>query len=327
MKINIYGIGRSGTKAIQLYLATVLAETYIPVRLNYEPYLYNSRLLGTHNHRAVGFHFQDPHLCADPARLSAAHRHFWQDLTTQSAPDEAIISKCIRANGRAAAIDALTRPNFSILVVRKLGAVLRSCKSKGFNLHSVGVRFEFSIWSTFEREIADDPEYRELAADSRALDTDLYRNAMYWYFANKYALQHATPDLHVINFSALSTRLPEIVDAAGLLPHAAPPLDKARFEGNLIHSNRLLINEGTADNRWAYRVNKALFLLSAANWPATAYRPTTVGDRVQLLDDPPAAARTGRNKSAPPALGLTDREHQFVDALDTRLRQHFPALA
>ena len=37
MKVNIYGVGRSGTKAVQLYIAYLLARKFVKVWVNYEP--------------------------------------------------------------------------------------------------------------------------------------------------------------------------------------------------------------------------------------------------------------------------------------------------
>ena len=38
MHISIYGVGRSGTKAIQLYLSYLLAQKHGQVWINFEPY-------------------------------------------------------------------------------------------------------------------------------------------------------------------------------------------------------------------------------------------------------------------------------------------------
>ena len=45
MKINIFGVGRSGTKGIQMYLTLCMLERFKKIGINYEPFLWHDILL------------------------------------------------------------------------------------------------------------------------------------------------------------------------------------------------------------------------------------------------------------------------------------------
>jgi hypothetical protein len=45
-KVAIFSVGRSGSKALQLYIGTGLAKEYGTVRVNYEPFMYAEKSLG-----------------------------------------------------------------------------------------------------------------------------------------------------------------------------------------------------------------------------------------------------------------------------------------
>ncbi|TAK13063.1 MAG: hypothetical protein EPO32_06820 [Anaerolineae bacterium] len=178
-RINLYGVGRSGTKAVQTWLAYLLARRHGAVWVNYEPLRYKHRKLAP-SHYGWRVHRNTPQLldtAAAPTGEFAAFCHMLAEHPVN-------VTKFIRGNGRINAIDAVMKPDLSILIVRDLYEVLESV-----------LRLNWSL-------VADDVEWQRLCAVGRgrvaALDAVLKPgqenkilvNAAHWALHNLHALEH-----------------------------------------------------------------------------------------------------------------------------------------
>lgn len=278
MKINIYGVGRSGTKAVHLYFAYLLAKKEQKVTLHYEPYLYTSRYLKIHNHKAVQFHLNEPQLAFDLIDFSKEHRFFLKNLS--SIEPQSIVTKFIRGTGRLQAISKIMKPDFEVLVVRDLFEVLRSVNLKGFNFYSVGSKIEFSFWKKMVKELKN----KKWIFPNDLLDnvkSPIVKNAIYWYVTNKTALFEKRDNLYVVSYEELSM-LEQIAKKNELLGvnENLSIKDKDLFYGNFIHKDYPLQNISSIASRRVHLFNKLLFTLTKGHLPGNLYMPVSSGDEV-----------------------------------------------
>lgn len=330
MTINIYGTGRSGTKAVQLYVTLGLMAIQEPhrLRLNYEPYLYAQRSLRVHD--PVGMHYlvNEPHLANDPAQFSDAHRAYLQQLC-YAPPHESTVTKFIRATGRLSAINAICQPKGNLLIIRHLSHVLESAKRKGFDFFSLGKTFKYDYWSTFCAEFAEDPILEEVATWGVASTSIVYRNAIYWYVTNRYALNNLPANTHIIEFDHIGNQLPYALRTMGIaIPADFPAVAEPLFTGNNIHSDYPLTDVGMPNSRAVHFINKALYFGSRANWPPAFYLPVHRGSYVTRNPVVPPTALIREDRPAHPIRsGFSPSERNLIDYLDQRLFQQLASLS
>lgn len=243
MRINIYGVGRSGTKALQLYMAYHLAKKEGKIHLNYEPYFHCTRK-GITSFRGIIHNINAPHFTTPDDQLSWSHQRFLRQLTRKT--DISVVTKFIRANGRIAQIDSILKPDYSFVVVRDLYQALASVLIMDWDYYKHGYVF-FPLTSiNFLAQVIEDArkngliptEYEEYLQDPETMDR-VTANAFYWYFMNKAALAQKRENLFFIDYDQLEA-FPNILH--GLEPSYFDeelPLSDDKFKGSNIHSNNL----------------------------------------------------------------------------------------
>jgi len=221
-RINIFGVGRSGTKAVQLWLGYLMAKKYGEVWINYEPLRYQSKSLGP-NHWGWRVHRSMPLLAEDNEDNRSTFRSFGTALNRHPV----VVSKFIRATGRINVINSVTKPDLSILVVRDLYQVLQSVGRLTWNLFD-----NEKEWLRLHRQaIEDNPSYEKNYGKISQYDKHL-TNATYWYLMNKHALDHLE-DTIVVDYADLRT-LETHVKIAGIGTEGTSVRD-ALFKGGRIH--------------------------------------------------------------------------------------------
>lgn len=238
MRINIFGVGRSGTKVVQLYIAYLLAKKYGKVRINYEPYFWHSPK-GQVSFEGLHHHLNSPQFIESSKLLSKEHKEYLKGLV--DTPDGIpTVTKFIRGNGRIGAINEITKPDLTIIVVRNLYEVLSSICQMDWDFYSVGYSYfkgsYRSFLKSYKTELKGQPffsNHEDIIPEKsdRVLD-----NALYWYGMNKAALNLKDPkNILYLNYSQivgfgerLKSYLPEI---------EIEPIEREKFEGANIHSN------------------------------------------------------------------------------------------
>jgi len=232
MHITIFGVGRSGTKAIQLYLAYYLALLEGKVWINYEPYLWIDRKKQNTNYKGFHLHKSEPIIIKSYSELSGNHRQFLNKLKHN---EISTVTKFIRGNGRINAINEILQPDYSILVVRNLYEVLQSVLHNEWDFWSVGWEFRLD-WDQFVFEIRESGLLKEVDYCLKHTHDRIDRNAFYWYAMNKAAIGLAQNNLIVIDY----TNLHEIEDLAKNIFSSEieiEPIKSKKFDGELLHYN------------------------------------------------------------------------------------------
>lgn len=247
MKINIYGIGRSGTKALQLYLSYIFASNEKDIYLNYEPYNFCSRSGGPTNFQGLYYHNNSPHLAETSTLFDNNHQKFINNLKHN---DNTVITKFVRGTGRMKAIDELMKPDLSILIVRDLYSVLESLAKTKWDFIELGHimlrNSYYSIWPKFIKELENHNEFEWLLSNEliRNSHDRVIQNAVYWYACNLWAIKNSDPNKTVIINYTDFNRLPVILEKH--IPYELNmDITDQIFKGTLIHNNNYPLKSKT----------------------------------------------------------------------------------
>jgi hypothetical protein len=303
-RINIYAVGRSGTKAVQLWLAYLLALRHGAVWVNYEPLRYCSRHLEA-SYYGWRVHTRTPQLLDSPDPPSGEFRAFCRML----AEHPVNVTKFIRATGRINAINAAMKPDLSILIVRDLYEVLESV-----------TRLTWSL-------VPDEADWARLCAAGRGRypfldpylrpgqESKLIVNAAHWFLHNMHALERAENTL-AVPYDRL-----ELVEAIarqrGLDTHGTS-LHHPAFRGG-IHGDEVLQDVRAPK---AHRLKAALPGLLYRQWAARFARERSGGlcRAVETLPEPEPKDRGA-------ALRVQVPRHPLLDELDQQVKARLAEVA
>jgi hypothetical protein len=247
MKINIFGVGRSGTKAVQLYLSYLIAKKEGKVLINYEPYYWKNRRTLNLNYEGIYHHVNSSLIIDSKSQLTDNHIGYLLKLIDCS---ESVVTKFIRANGRIGAINQITRPNFTVVIIRDLYKILRSLSKFEWDLLGSGLVYN-NDWNRLVLEVRE----KEIITHN---DLDYYlkhisdardKNAFYWYIMNKLALDYEGINTFYIDYDNISL-IEEIAYKNGLLVNNYD-IDNKIFKGSNLHKDYPLI-EINESNKFSY---------------------------------------------------------------------------
>ena len=231
MNIVVYGVGRSGTKAIQLYLAYMAAIRSGKVHINYEPYLWINRKTRLLNYEGYLYNSTSPQFATDANEFSKKHRAYISRLVEGK---NEVVTKFIRGNGRIRAINEIIAPDETVIIIRDLYEVLISLLRTEWNFWSVG--FDFHVdWFKFVEEVRKKEIIDNIDWCLSQLNGLIDRNAFYWYVMNVAALNNQGKNLYIISYGD--------IDAINPLGKEFYKLDYMQqvsdpcFNGELLHKN------------------------------------------------------------------------------------------
>ncbi len=208
MKVNIFGVGRSGTKALQLWIAYALIKKYGKAYINYEPYYFQSRLGGV-NYKGFWTYLKNPFFISREKKLTRSHARFIKKLDAKGA----VVTKFIRANGHISQIIELLPAYRHILVIRDLYDVLSSILMQRWDFYRIGTEggFASSRIDFFEKLVKDaknvglvDKGHQKIIDRLMHKNDRITKNAFYWYWMNKFALLNAPNSLEVLAYKEMA---------------------------------------------------------------------------------------------------------------------------
>jgi len=247
MNLTIFGVGRSGTKAVQLYMSYLLAQKEGNVWINYEPYFWINRFTQSINYEGYYHHTHSPHLCSSPKEFSKEHQQFIKWLAQH---DMSTVTKFIRGNGRIDAINQLIQPDHSIVIIRDIYQVLTSVIKTEWDFWSVG--FEFSQnWDNFVAEVRKRKLLDNLDWCIDQITDRMDKNAFYWYVMNKAVLYAGSSNTYFIHYKNI--RFTEDIAREIIDPEIRLSIKDDIFTGDNIHENYPLKSENIS-----YGVNQVI---------------------------------------------------------------------
>lgn len=214
MNILIFGVGRSGTKAVRIYIAYFMAK-YINKKLwlNYEPYYWLSD--GIVNYDGVYNNVNSKQIMTENDQLSNRHKGFIKNMKHGKYPT---LTKFIRGNGRIQQINEIHKADYIIGVVRPLEQVLLSLRKFNWDFFSIGTIVTFKnsrikIWNTFINDLTSSDLLKtdkdlEILETVKSVENWELRNAFYWYVMNisllNFKNQNQNENFILINYQNFS---------------------------------------------------------------------------------------------------------------------------
>jgi hypothetical protein len=232
MKILIYGVGRSGTKAVQLYLSYLIASMEGKVWINYEPFFWLDRKTKAVNFEGFFQNMRSPHFAQHASEFSKGNIRFLKKLANHQ---ESSVTKFIRGNGRINAIAEVFQADSTIIIIRDLYEVLLSVMKTEWDFWSVGWDYKLS-WDDFIQEVRTKEIVDNLDWCLGKIEDRIDQNAFYWYTMNLSALKSDKGNNHWIDYRKIG----EIENVARNILNVkelAEPFRSAKFSGENLHLN------------------------------------------------------------------------------------------
>ena len=231
MHIAIYGVGRSGTKAGQLYLAHQLAEKSGSTWINYEPYFWVDRKTFDLNYEGYFHHATAPHFTHTASDFSSRHIRFLHKLLRHDPP---LVTKFIRGNGRIDAINEVLHPDLTIVVFRDLYQVLISLLKNNWDFWSIGFEYPIS-WDDFVEEVRRKELLDRFDWVMDRIHDRLDQNAFYWFTMNLAALRSRERKIRFLPYERIADT--ERIATEYIQPSSCPSIKEPRFSGDYIHTD------------------------------------------------------------------------------------------
>jgi hypothetical protein len=197
--VCIYGVGRSGTKLVQLAACLGLARENGRCDVVYEPFHWATRTCTVASEPGIREHQRLPLFLS--AAESANHDSRYLRAKTSPRGDVPLVCKFIRGNGRIRLIDRLASPDRTIVVLRSLVAVLDSLRHCHFDLLGKQQHYPSDAPRLHEeigrsRDLPISNAFRDRCASTEEL------NALWWLAMNEAALA-AVVDLRAAHRAVL----------------------------------------------------------------------------------------------------------------------------
>ncbi|WHY54529.1 hypothetical protein [Peribacillus simplex] len=237
MKINIFGVGCSGTKAVQLYLAYLIGNKEGVVKVNYEPYYWMNRKLTGINQNGIHHHINSD-LINTVGILNEEHSNFLLSLLPANISS---VTKFIRANGRIKAINKIMKPDFTIVIIRNLYEVLNSLSKFQWDLLGEGLPYPYD----WDRLIIEVQEKNIISEDDlnqylKVIKNKTDKNAFYWYVMNLAAIASYEEVDFFLDYSDIC-QIEKFVEYLHLFGQNIKPITDEMFEGKKICEDSLLV--------------------------------------------------------------------------------------
>lgn len=276
--LAIYGVGRSGTKAVQLYLAYQLAATFGDVWINYEPYFWLDRKTFDLNYEGYYHHATAPHFTHSSKDFTAKHIRFLKRLTRHESP---MVTKFIRGNGRIDAINEIIQPDLTIVVIRDLYEVLISLLKNNWDFWSIGFEYPIS-WNDFVEEVRQKELLDRFDWVMNRIHDRIDQNAFYWYSMNLAALRSREKNIRFLPYR----RIRETEDLAQeFIPSKnRPAINEPRFSGDYIHSD-FPLRSISPEHRRTSILNNLLYKAQLTNRYGILMPYRRMGSRAVINED------------------------------------------
>jgi hypothetical protein len=279
MHILIYGVGRSGTKAIQLYLSYLLALKEGSVWINYEPYFWLSRKTKAVNFEGFFYHSHAPNFAQHASEFSKGNIHFLKKLASHR---QSIVTKFIRGNGRIGAINEILHPDYCIIIIRDLYEVLLSVMRTEWDFWSVGWDYEVS-WDDFIAEVREKNIFENLDWFLDQIDDRIDQNAFYWYTMNLAALNANPPNTEWIDYRNIGV-IESIAKKIFNTTKLPEPFNSQKFSGENLHRNYPLAGQEQI-NFYSHVLNQVLYKTQFFKRYGLYFAPRVTGSLARINKD------------------------------------------
>lgn len=184
-RVCIHGVGRSGTKIVQLAACLGFAREYGRCDVVYEPFHWADRRCTVVSEPGVREHQRLPLFLSRGEEATGESRFLGAVLAARGGVP--IVAKFIRGLGRIGLIDRLVPPHRTIVVIRPLSGVLQSLRRCPFDLLGRGQAYP-SDAARLRAEIVASPAFPASRAFVGRCESDEETNALWWLSMNEAAI-------------------------------------------------------------------------------------------------------------------------------------------
>ena len=320
MNINIFGVGRSGTTAILLYISYWLVKQKEEIWINNEPFHWHTRR-GPTSYIGQNLFFRSGFILSDDKELNLPLKKFAASLAKNRTH---VVSKFVAGSGFHNQINELTFANSAVVVVRNVYDVLKSLSGVEwdfFTKHSA--KFPRGDgWSDFRNAVIKNDLHLKYDVDMDRISTLEERNALYWYLINSKLLDSAEDKLYFMRFSELEEQIkPITAEILGMSENELLPIKTPIFYDKNIGGDYPLTQENNLfHNKYSNLPNDLIFYLNRRrNWNLP-FIPFRTGSRARLStqEDKVITSMTSKNNCA---LTIDENSiiHEFQRRIDEKL--------
>lgn len=251
MKINIFGVGRSGTTGLQLYLSYMIAKREGKVWINSEPYIWQSRK-GPLSYYGQKVFLQSGIILDESESFKTSHYNYIKSLNYGRSN---IVNKFIHANGLVNQITNILKPDLTFFIYRDILEILQSIKKYKWEYTSVYNSYLSQPLNSFWKKFVTNKHTVEILSQFN-FNLDLIekseelRNTLYWYVNNMVSLNCNIPNSYYIDYSNLD----HVEKILKNYFDDVLPINNALFFGDQLNKEFPL-----KDNQRASYILKALF--------------------------------------------------------------------
>jgi len=311
LNLLVTGTGRSGTKAVQLYLALALLQRHPEVHLNYEPYLWKTRK-GRFSFEGLRHHISSACFPVDRNQLSRRHYRYFERMADSANPT---ITKCIRGLGRMTFLKDVLEADVWIHIVRDLYGVLDSLERQEWNLFEIGPPVfphgKLDLWTRYLEGYKHLPVPKDIEKAIKHAKTETEKNAVCWYLVNLAVLSSKKgPDM-VVPFQHLKENEARLLEPLGIQA-SDMPVSFHDIRGHQLRNDDCMVEADSHTAHWddlKHSWNERMF---HQEFPNKLMLAETIGQSVHLQKERTSHPVTSRNRPTKTSLPRTD----FLDQLN-----------
>ena len=325
MKINIFGVGRSGTTAIVLYFSYWLAKLEKEIWVNNEPFHWHSRK-GPISMEGQDLFFKSGFVMDEKEVLNKRLKNFVNNLTHNR---KHVTTKFVAGSGFYKQINQVTQPDHTVIVIRNIYDVLKSVSGSEWDfltIYSPIISGHKDGWKHFRAAVEKKNLLKNHDFTLADIKTKEEHNALYWYLINLKLLESADDTVHILPFEKMEELIIPLtssilkIEESELLPIKIPLFYDKNLGGDypLTQENRLLRN-----NKYKNLVNELIFMFNNNLKMNIPFLPFKTGSKATLSTDESSLIKHTTSKKNPP-VQLEDDSiiHKFQKDIESKINQH-----
>lgn len=223
-KVAIFSVGRSGSKALQLYISTGLAREFGGVWVSYEPFMYKGKSLRKNPYGRY-LDSRIPKMIKN--HLNKRQKKHLDNFAKGINSGHATVAKFIRAGGRSKQVVRRLDVDVVFLLVRDLYGVVESIARRTWNLQEEWRRFCYEAKG----------EYPFIDSLLKPNTDKLLQSAIHWFVMNDRMIRDLKEDdcsVVLVRYKDIDN-LEDFCRSSGL-PTPPTDLDRQLLQGRRIHS-------------------------------------------------------------------------------------------
>ena len=323
MRINIFGVGRSGTTALLLYFSYLHAKNCKSLWLINEPFHWHTRK-GPISMRGQESFLNSGIILNKNESLNLNASRFISDIFSRK---ENYVCKYVAGSGFSNQINEISSPDYSVTIVRNLYDVLKSISGERWSfmtIHSPSLFGTKSGWGIFKRELRSRKLLKKYDLNLKDYNTNQELNALYWFLTNDHLLEFTDPNNFILPFEQLEKYAPIIGSKIFSIDiNKFPPINSPMFFDNNLSRNYPLKSDFSIYEKSKYSnvINEIIYFIRNEMCIPIPYTRLVTGSLVKESDKIGELLRYKSSKSSlKPNVQKSKKLDLLCNIIDSKLR-------